>query len=68
LPVVLLGLLTAAVGVVFRHLLLQPLWSDEQWWPLRISLPQGVWSHLDQAPSPSALGWLVIERVVVGTC
>jgi hypothetical protein len=68
LPVVLLGLLTAAVGVVFRHLLLQPLWSDEQWRPLRISLPQGVWSHLDQAPSPSALGWLVIERVVVGTC
>jgi len=55
-PVVLLALLTAAVGVVFRHLLLQPLWWDEQWRALRISLPQGVWSHLDQAPGAFGVG------------
>jgi hypothetical protein len=68
LPVVLLGLLKAAVGVVFRHLLLQPPWWDEQWRACGSACPQDVWSHLDQARAPSALGWLVIEPLVVGTC
>lgn len=60
-----LAVLVAVVIIVVDHrLATRPLWYDEQWRALFISMPVGeLWSSLDSANAPMAVGWLLVERL-----
>jgi hypothetical protein len=61
-----LGSLTALVVYTFRQFLSAPLWYDEQWRALGVSVHGALWRNVKEfVGGPSALGWLAIERLFV---
>jgi hypothetical protein len=62
------GVLLAAVAaleLVLNATVTRPLWYDELWRAHFLSVPAGsFWNQLRYANSPSAAGWLALERAV----
>ena len=58
------GAVLVAVDVVLRAYLQRPFWYDEIWRGHFVSEPLGsFWSELAKANTPSAAGWVVVERL-----
>ncbi|WP_116271812.1 hypothetical protein [Pseudofrankia sp. BMG5.36] len=58
------GLVLVALDVVLRAYLRRPFWYDEIWRGHFVSEPLGsFWSELARANTPSAVGWVVVERL-----
>ncbi|MBX6390520.1 MAG: hypothetical protein IRZ08_16255 [Frankia sp.] len=56
--------LLAGVCVVLRDYLSRPFWYDEIWRAHFVSEPVATfWPELANANTPSALGWLIVERL-----
>jgi len=58
------GLVLVALDVVLRAYLRRPFWYDEIWRGHFVSEPLGsFWPELARANTPSAAGWVVMERL-----
>ena len=58
-----LGVVFAAVAAGFHEYLYRPFWYDEIWRAHFVSEPSSTfWSELEQANTPSALGWMALTR------
>jgi hypothetical protein len=58
------GLVLVVLDIVLRAYLSRPFWYDEIWRGHYVSEPVATfWPELSKANTPSALGWVVMERL-----